>query len=126
MKWEVLYTDWTKYTSEEHKWEDLPELGVQKIWVYMDDGSGTVVFSGWDVYWMRENEDGSLDVGTWNDDDLEVANYEIGCVRTFYKDGNAREKVEYLPHSTWSNIPLSLLKRGELVDEETAKLMGHI
>ncbi len=124
MKWECLYTDFTLYKSEEIKWENLPSLGVQKIWVYVDDGSGTIVFSGWDIYWMRENADGSLDVGTWNDDKPEVNNYEMGCMRTFYKGGNAKEKVEYLPHSTWSDVPSNLLKKGELVDDETAKRMG--
>ncbi len=39
MEWKVLYTDWTEYTSEDYEWEDLPELGVQKIWMYMADGS---------------------------------------------------------------------------------------
>ncbi len=124
MKWRVLYTDWTEYSSEGYKWEDLPELGVQKIWVDVDDGTGVITFCGWDVYWMRENPDGSLDVGTWNDDDPLSAQYDKGCVRTFYKDGSANEKVDYLARSTWNDIPASLQKRGELVDNETAKLMG--
>ncbi len=63
-------------------------------------------------------------MGTWNDDKPEVANYNIGCVRTFYKDGSVNKKTEYLPRSTWSDIPSNLLKRGELVDDKTAKLMG--
>ena len=122
MKWKVLYSDWTEYTSENYKWEDLPGLGVQKIFVYTP--TGKMIFSGWDVYWILEKRDGSTDVGTWNDDKPEVFNYNKGCVRTFYKDGTVNKKIEYLPRSTWSDVPKNLLKRGELVDDETAKLMG--
>jgi hypothetical protein len=123
IQWEVLYSNWNRYNSSTHIWKELPSTGVIKVIITLYNPLPTKIeFSGWDVYWMEQNEFGTR-VGVWKDEELSDPFYGKGQER-FFEIGGKVSNIEYKPMSEWYDIPLELRKRGEWVEDNTARAMG--
>lgn len=116
MKWSVLYEDFEVYNYNEHNWEDLPEYGVQKIIVDIKPGY-RIGFCGVDCYAIYGDR-----VIVWKEDYPDDPYNNWGQERII-KNGEISE-LEYKPKSTWLWLPAKYIKKGTMLDEETAKQMG--
>jgi hypothetical protein len=102
--WRVVYTEGREYTSREHTWDDLPEVGWVEGCIYRLDPDGEVrreLWGGSDWYWTDDES------GPW---------YR----GTVLESGTSRE----LPPP---GVPASRLKAGRWVsDEEFVRVSRHL
>jgi hypothetical protein len=121
-QWEIIYSDFTVYSSKHIEWEKLPFIGVQKVFVFYPNENYSMQFSGWDVYWSLKEEDG-IRFGVWKDDDPSDPYYDLGQELKFFYNGDF-QKTDYLDKRTWSKIPYINRKRGIYLEEGTTRKMG--
>ncbi len=135
MEWKALYSDWSEYGSENgDNWKDLPELGV--IWIKLIAPSGhTMKGNGYDFYAIRptiKNAINGYKVYLWKDtvskdingDPLPEPKLNKGHIREYYDDCTGNP-ISYTDASEVNkNLLPEEIKRGQWVDDETAKQMG--
>ena len=124
MKWRVLYGDWGEYNSDEHKWEDIPNDNVQKVFIIFPNGS-EMIQSGVDKYIVQKVDDG-LRLTYWKDENPEEKDpyYMKGRSRIFWNDNTSSDDTGYINvKDLRKGIPDNYIKRGKYLDEKTAKAM---
>lgn len=127
MKWEVLYKDFTKITSEDCNWTDLPVDDVIIIWVIFPSGS-RMQLSGWDYYCLRNIPNG-ISAYMWKDKDAVDINGNpmfdpyagYYSYREFFND-NSGNSISYHPVRKMPKQGHTL--KGIWVSDRTARKMG--
>ena len=75
--WRCWYDDGTEYNSVDHRWADLPDVGLQIRMVFSD--VGREIQNGVDRYWEHETAQGKV-YGAGHESIAEVAANYPGAV----------------------------------------------
>jgi len=129
MRWHVLYDNWDEAESETSAWSEIQADGLVRVSVIFDNGN-RIEYSGWDVYALehfQENEEHSIRVTVWKDEEPSDPYYGLGRSRLFNDEEVNTDDTGYIAMSNFYHIPPELRKRGRWVtDPETARAMNLI